>query len=257
MNPVGLGKLCHFIDPGRNLAVHRGKGGEMLRGCCHEESLGKGDLTAKDDRWPGASPSALIALKVRQRCLSIQRHTFVFKYLIMNTLQYTRIMSKRESNGCACGVFLALSFAVIAAAQAPSSSLEIKAIAEVESRSVVAGAAVVKLIPADRVVPGDRVIYTLEVRNTGATALDTPAFNHPIPEHMQYMANSAVGPGAEVSYSVDGGRSFDHAENLSATGADGRPRRAVAADYTDIRWQLKKSLKANSVAFVRFRALVK
>jgi uncharacterized repeat protein (TIGR01451 family) len=195
--------------------------------------------------------------KLRQRCLSIQRRTLVFKYLILNTLQYTGTMFKNTSNGCACGVFLALSFAVIAAAQAPSSPLEIKAIAEVESRSVVAGTVQVKLIPADRVVPGDRVIYTLEVRNTGATALDTPAFSHSIPEHMQYVANSAVGPGAAVSYSVDGGHSFDRPENLSTTGADGRPRRAVAADYTDIRWQLKNSLKANSVAFVRFRALVK
>jgi uncharacterized repeat protein (TIGR01451 family) len=107
------------------------------------------------------------------------------------------------------------------------------------------------------VVPGDRVIYTLEVRNTGATALDAPVVTHPVPEHMRYVADSAVGPGAEVSYSVDGGRSFDRAENLKVPGIDGRLRRAIAADYTDIRWQLKNTLKANSVAFVRFRALVK
>ena len=137
------------------------------------------------------------------------------------------------------------------------SPLEIKAIAEVESRSVEADRTVVKLIPADRVVPGDRVIYTLEVRNTGATALDAPTVIHPVPEHMRYVADSAVGPGAEVSYSVDGGRSFERAENLKVQGPDGSLRRAVAADYTDIRWQLKNSLKANSVAFVRFRALVK
>ena len=114
-----------------------------------------------------------------------------------------------------------------------------------------------KLVPADRLVPGDRVIYTLEVRNTGATALDAPTVTHPVPEHTRYVADSAVGPGAEVSYSVDGGRSFERPENLTVQGPDGRLRPAVAADYTDIRWQLKNSLKANSVAFVRFRALVK
>jgi hypothetical protein len=74
---------------------------------------------------------------------------------------------------------------------------------------------------------------------------------------MLYVADTAVGPGAEVSYSVDGGRSFDRAENLKVPGADGRMRPAVATDYTDIRWQLKHSLKANSTAFVRFRARVK
>jgi uncharacterized repeat protein (TIGR01451 family) len=155
------------------------------------------------------------------------------------------------------GAFFALLLAVAAGGQVPASPLEVKSIAEVESRSVAAGRAVVKLIAADRVVPGDRLIYTLEVRNTGATTLDAPTVTHPVPEHMQYVADSAVGPGSEVSYSVDGGRSFEHAENLKVLGVDGRLRPAVAADYTDIRWQLKNSLKANSVAFVRFRALVK
>jgi uncharacterized repeat protein (TIGR01451 family) len=144
-----------------------------------------------------------------------------------------------------------------AVGQVPGGPLQVRSIAEVESRSIVAGREVVKLIPADRVAPGDRVIYTLEVRNTGATVLDSPTVSHPVPEHMRYLADSAVGPGAAVSYSVDGGRHFDRAENLKVSGADGRPRPAAAADYTDIRWQLKNSLKANSVAFVRFRALVK
>jgi uncharacterized repeat protein (TIGR01451 family) len=143
----------------------------------------------------------------------------------------------------------------IAAAQEAADPLTIKAIAEVESRSLAGGREVVKLIPADRVVPGDQVIYTLEVRNTGA-ALPAPTVVHPVPEHMRYVADSAVGPGAEVSYSVDGGHRFDLPENLKVPGTDGALRPAVAADYTHIRWRLKNSLKANSVAFVRFRARV-
>jgi hypothetical protein len=74
---------------------------------------------------------------------------------------------------------------------------------------------------------------------------------------MSYVAESAVGPATEVSYSVDGGNHFDAAENLKIQDADGQLRPAGAADYTHIRWQLKNSLKANSVAFVRFRARVK
>jgi uncharacterized repeat protein (TIGR01451 family) len=145
--------------------------------------------------------------------------------------------------------------AAIAAAQEAADPLTIRAIAEVESRALAGGREVVKLIPADRVVPGDQVIYTLEVRNTGA-ALPAPTVVHPIPEHMRYVADSAVGPGADVSYSVDGGRSFDLPENLKVPGKDGELRPAVAADYSHIRWRLKNSLKANSVAFVRFRARV-
>ena len=156
-----------------------------------------------------------------------------------------------------CGILLTLLVAAAAGGQVFANPLAIRSIAEVESRSHTGGRETVKLVAADRVVPGDRVIYTLEVRNTGPTALDSPVVTHPVPEHMRYVADSAVGPGAEVTYSVDGGRSFERAENLKVPGADGRPRRAVAADYTDIRWQLKNTLKANSVAFVRFRALVK
>ena len=161
-----------------------------------------------------------------------------------------------------CAVLLALFLAVQARGQAPASPLEIKSVAEVQSRvtdpkSASGGHGGTELIPADRVVPGDRVIYTLEVRNNGATALDAPDFTYPVPEHMRYVADSAVGPGAEVSFSVDGGHSFARAENLKVKGPDGKLRPAVAADYTDIRWQLRNSLKPNSVAFVRFRTLVK
>jgi hypothetical protein len=39
--------------------------------------------------------------------------------------------------------------------------------------------------------------------------------------------------------------------------SEGQSRAAIAADYTHIRWQLNNPLKGNSVAFVRFRVLVK
>jgi uncharacterized repeat protein (TIGR01451 family) len=135
--------------------------------------------------------------------------------------------------------------------------IAVKVIAEVESRRTEAGREVVKLVPADRVVPGDQVIYTVRVRNTGAAAVESPTVTEAIPEHTRYLGGSAVGPGATVSYSVDGGRTFDRAENLSVQGSDGHPRPALPEDITHIRWQLKNSLKGNSVAFVRFRAVVK
>ncbi|MGB6308692.1 MAG: hypothetical protein WBF89_12970 [Steroidobacteraceae bacterium] len=160
-----------------------------------------------------------------------------------------------------CGTLWALLTGAIARGQEPVGALEIKSIAEVESRVAqpqgAPGSSGVELVPADRVAPGDRVIYTLEVRNGGKTPIDAPDFTYPIPEHMRFVANSAVGPGAEVSYSVDGGRSYARPEALEVKGPDGKLRAAVAADYTDIRWRLKNSLKVNSVAFVRFRTIVK
>ena len=135
--------------------------------------------------------------------------------------------------------------------------ISIKAIAEVEQSSQSQGRETTKLMPADRVVSGDTVIYTLEVRNTAPTSVPRPVVTYAVPEHMTYMPESAVGPGTEVTYSVDAGRSFDAPENLRIQEPGGHLRAATAADYTHIRWQLKNALKGNSVAFVRFRARMK
>jgi uncharacterized repeat protein (TIGR01451 family) len=166
-------------------------------------------------------------------------------------------MSSNTRHVGLCGLLLTLGLTVIALGQEETAGpLDIRTVAEVESRSIHDGHEALRLIPADRVVPGDHVIYTLEVRNISGAAVDAPLVTERIPAHMRYVAESAVGPGAEVSYSVDGGHRFAAAENLEVRGVDGRPRPAVAADYTHIRWRLKNGLKANSVAFVRFRALV-
>jgi len=147
--------------------------------------------------------------------------------------------------------------AAVAATPTAPDPVEVRAIAEVESRMVVHGREVRKLLPADRVVSGDWIIYTLEVRNTAPTTLHNPTVTYPVPEHMSYVADSAVGPATDVSFSVDGGHSFDAPENLRLQDADGQRHLAAAAEYTHIRWQLKHGLKGNSVAFVRFRARVK
>jgi uncharacterized repeat protein (TIGR01451 family) len=135
-------------------------------------------------------------------------------------------------------------------------AISVKTSAEVERKRARNGRVTVQLMPADHVVAGDSVIYTLEVRNTGSVTAPSPKFTSPIPAHTTYVADSAVGPGADVSYSVDGGRSFDKPQNLQAYGVDGQARPATPADYTHIRWVLKHSLKANSVAFARFRAIL-
>jgi uncharacterized repeat protein (TIGR01451 family) len=151
-----------------------------------------------------------------------------------------------------CGLGLAYT----ASGQATSQALVIKAVAEVETRAVQDGRDIVKLAPADRVVPGDQVIYTLEIRNSGRTAVRDPVVTYAVPSHMMYVADSATGPGAEVRFSVDDGHFFDLPQNLRVSEA-GHSRPAKPDEYTHIRWKLKNSLKSKSVAFARFRAVVK
>jgi uncharacterized repeat protein (TIGR01451 family) len=155
------------------------------------------------------------------------------------------------------GLLLMVTVLTVGNGQAVPDPIVVKAIAEVERSSGPQGRETTKLVPADRVVSGDMVLYTLEVRNTGSNSVPKPTVTYPVPEHMIYTPDSAVGPGTEVTYSVDAGRSFDTPENLKVEEPGGLVRPAIAADYTHIRWQLKNALKANSVAFVRFRAQVK
>lgn len=144
-----------------------------------------------------------------------------------------------------------------ALAEDTTTGLSIKAIAEIETRVIQAGHETVKLVPAMHVVPGDPVVYTLEIRNLAANSVARPEITYAVPVHMAYLADSATGPGAEVSYSTDGGHVFDRPENLRVASVGGQLRTAQAADYTHIRWNLKQALTSNSVAFARFRAVVK
>ena len=158
---------------------------------------------------------------------------------------------------CRFSLLILIAVVAVVRAQPPGDPLAVKAIAEVEHVSGERGRETTKLVGADRVVSGDAVIYTLEIRNISAVSVRKPIVTYPIPEHMVYVADSAVGPGTEVSYSIDSGRSFEAPESLRIQEPGSEPRLAKAADYTHIRWQLKNALKANSVAFVRFRARVK
>jgi uncharacterized repeat protein (TIGR01451 family) len=177
------------------------------------------------------------------------------KVLIVNDLQWSVHMWNALSNmykfkqtlllaGCS---YLLMSASTVG--ETTPSSITVRAVAEVEQGA--------KLAPARRVVSGDHVLYTLEVRNTAQTTANQPRVDYAIPAHTWYVAESAVGPGTDITYSVDGGLGFDRPDNLRVAAAQGEMRAALANDYTHIRWQFKNSLKANSVAFVRFRVLVK
>jgi uncharacterized repeat protein (TIGR01451 family) len=157
--------------------------------------------------------------------------------------------SERRSVHALWLMFLAALASPLWGADTPRpAALDVKATAAVRQDNA--------LVPADRVMPGDEVFYTLEIRNKGSRPLPAPTVDFAIPAHMRYVANSAVGAGAEVSYSVDGGHSFERPDNLTVAVGTNR-RLATPADYTHIRWRLKHALKAKALALARFRAIVK
>lgn len=141
--------------------------------------------------------------------------------------------------------------------QATLNGLVLKLVAEVQTTVRQGDRDITKLVPADRLVPGDLVLYTLQIRNPGPVLVKAPEIVLPVPAHVAYVADSATGPGAEVTYSVDGGHRFERPENLQAVDPDGRIRVAKPSEYTHIRWKIKNTIKVKSIAFARFRAVVK
>ena len=112
-------------------------------------------------------------------------------------------------------------------------------------------------VPAVHVREGEEVFYTVRVRNTGSTPTQPVVITKAIPRNTRYVAGSAAGPGADVDFSIDGGRTFDSPQQLVTRSKAGRNERASVDSYTHIRWQLRYPLAPGAVALLRFRVVFK
>ena len=136
--------------------------------------------------------------------------------------------------------------------------IKLTTVAEVEVTETDAqGNKTVKRVPPSRVVPGTEVIYTITAKNTGTQPADNIVVTNPIPEQTMYVDGSAFGAGTTITFSVDGGKSYNSADKLTVKGTDGKPRAATAEDYTNVRWTLQFSLQPGQEAPVWFRTRVK
>ena len=107
----------------------------------------------------------------------------------------------------------------------------------------------------DAAAHADELIVSVRFANSSDHVLDAIRITSPIPPDLSYVSDSASGPGADVLYSVDGGRSFGRPEELTMQAPDGNVRGAEPADYTHVRWVLRASLDAGASGVARFRAV--
>jgi len=113
-----------------------------------------------------------------------------------------------------------------------------------------------RLVPPAKVIPGNEVIYTIVAKNTCDKSIDHVVINNPVPEHMSYVANSAMGVGTDITYSING-KDFGKADALSVKDNDGKSRSAHANEIGSIRWVYANTFEAGATGFVRFRAVIK
>jgi uncharacterized repeat protein (TIGR01451 family) len=109
-------------------------------------------------------------------------------------------------------------------------------------------------VPATLLSQGETVYYTVRIRNPSTAFIPDVTVVQKIPANTSYIAGSAAGPGARITYSIDGGQTFASAARLRVDVA-GTRRAAAPQQYTHIRWQLRNPLAPGTVALARFRAV--
>ncbi|HEY6598487.1 MAG TPA: hypothetical protein VIZ30_04215 [Pseudomonadales bacterium] len=115
-----------------------------------------------------------------------------------------------------------------------------------------------QLAPAEKVVPGDDMHYTITFANDGDKPIDagTAIITNPVPENTQYLSDTAFGSGTTIQFSVDGGKTFGPANELTVV-RDGQTVAASSADYTTIRWVFGPALAPAAQSHVSFNVRLK
>jgi uncharacterized repeat protein (TIGR01451 family) len=116
-----------------------------------------------------------------------------------------------------------------------------------------------RLVPAKTASPGEVLEYVLSYKNEGDEAATNAVIEDPIPKGTTFLANTATGENAEITFSLDGGKTFAVPVKLTyqiklPSGAVER-RVATPAEYTHVRWTVKE-VAPGATGQVSFRVRV-
>lgn len=138
----------------------------------------------------------------------------------------------------------AIAFISAAAPAMAKPQIELKITQEKEVTTGKKGSETTKLVLSTTAVPGDTLQYTLTYQNKGDEMATNAVIDDPIPKGMTYIANSAAGENAAITFSTDNGKTYAEATMLTyeMTMPDGKVvKKAVSPDaYTNVRWVVKQ-----------------
>jgi uncharacterized repeat protein (TIGR01451 family) len=121
------------------------------------------------------------------------------------------------------------------------------------------GVKTARLVPVKAAAPGDVLEYTLTYTNSGDEVARDAAIDDPVPKGSSYLAGTAAGEGAEITFSTDGGKTYAPAVKLTyelrAANGQVEKRTATPGDYTHVRWTVK-SIPPGASGKVSFRVRV-
>ena len=111
----------------------------------------------------------------------------------------------------------------------------------------------VQRVPAANLKSGSEVIYEVGYSNDGPKPFQVVITN-PLPADLIYQSHAARAVGAQLEFSIDGGRTFAALGNQYARGADGKLRAAQYGDITHVRWKTARAIKPGEAGYVSLRA---
>ena len=150
-------------------------------------------------------------------------------------------------------LILALTFLVFAEELEPRPNLEgqIKLF-------LVDGDDITKHIPNTPVVSGSILKYEITYTNSGDAVAKNAEFQHPVPDGMEYIAESANG--GNILFSIDDGKTFmpEPVKYTEMTNSGEEIERIASPNMYDIvKWVLDKPIKVDESVILSFEVNVK
>jgi uncharacterized repeat protein (TIGR01451 family) len=110
------------------------------------------------------------------------------------------------------------------------------------------------------VQPGEVLRYTVTGKNAGKAAAKQLVVTQPVPPQMAYRLNTARDTNnANVTYSIDGGKTFSAKPMVEVTLPNGQTemRPAPAEAYTHVRWQFPNKLDPEAQLAASYEVIVR
>jgi uncharacterized repeat protein (TIGR01451 family) len=94
------------------------------------------------------------------------------------------------------------------------------------------------------VTPGDVLRFNVNSENSGKSAAKNLVVTQPVPSKTTYQLQSALANGAQLTYSIDGGKTFVAQPTVTVKLENGQEvqRPAPAEAYTHVRWTYSEAL---------------
>lgn len=110
------------------------------------------------------------------------------------------------------------------------------------------------LVDPTTVLPGQPLVIWLTYKNNGKQPATNFVINNPISKGLDFTGFGEKSDWGIVS--VDGGKTFGPLATLKVMGPDKKPRAAIPADVTNLRWTFTKPIAAGTGGMISFYAVV-